>query len=69
MNRSIKGGVPGTAVRLNVVSLNKQSKMYSQGMTPVFKVDSGKSEKLNAKFSKASWSRIKEIPTYQVLLP
>jgi len=53
-------------VRLNLVSLNKQSKMYSQGMTPVCKVDLGKSEKLSAKFSKSSWSRIKEIPTYQV---
>lgn len=40
--------------------------MYSQGMTPVFKVDLGKSEKPNEKFSKASWLRIKEIPTYQV---
>ncbi|XP_025409754.1 cytosolic carboxypeptidase-like protein 5 isoform X2 [Sipha flava] len=63
---AIKGGIPGTAVRLNLVNLNKQSKMYSQGMTPVFKVDLGKSEKPNAKFSKASWFRIKEIPTYQV---
>lgn len=35
-------------------------------MTPVYKVDFGKSEKTNAKFCKASWSRIKEIPTYQV---
>lgn len=35
-------------------------------MTPVYKVDLGKSEKSNLKFSKASWSRIKEIPTYQV---
>lgn len=68
MNHSVKGGVPGTAVRLNVLSLNKQSKMYSQGMTPVFKVDLGKSDKLFTKYSKASWSRIKEIPTYQVLL-
>lgn len=53
-------------VRLNLVNLNKQSKMYSQGMAPVFKVDLGNSEKPSAKFCKASWSRIKEIPTYQV---
>lgn len=66
MNHYVKGGIPGTAVRLNLVNLNKQSKMYSQGMTPVFKVDLGKSEKPNTKFSKASWLRIKEIPTYQV---
>lgn len=66
MTLCVKGGIPGTAVRLNLVNLNKQSKMYSQGMTPVYKVDLGKSEKPNAKFSKASWSRIKEIPTYQV---
>lgn len=68
MNHFVKGGVPGTAVRLNLVSLNKQSKMYSQGMTPVFKIDLGKSNKPNTIFCKASWSRIKEIPTYQVLL-
>lgn len=55
-------------VRLNLVNLNKQSKMYSQGMTPVFKVDLENSEKRNSKFSKVSWSRIKEIPTYQVLM-
>ncbi|XP_050539275.1 cytosolic carboxypeptidase-like protein 5 [Daktulosphaira vitifoliae] len=62
---AIKGGIPGIAVRLNIVNLNKQSKMYSQGMTPVFKVDLGKNEKPNKKFFKGSWSRIKEIPTYQ----
>lgn len=53
-------------VRLNIVSSNNQSKMYSQGMTPVFKVDLGNSDKSNERFCKASWSRIKEIPTYQV---
>ncbi|XP_050422743.1 cytosolic carboxypeptidase-like protein 5 [Adelges cooleyi] len=63
---AIKGGIPGMAVRLNLISSNKQSKMYSQGMAPVCKVDMGKSDKSNTKFSKASWSRIKEIPIYQV---
>jgi len=66
LNHYFKGGIPGMHVRLNIVSSNNQSKMYSQGMTPVFKVDLGKSDKLNEKFCKASWSRIKEIPTYQV---
>lgn len=63
---ALKGGIPGMHVRLNIVSSNNQSKMYSQGMTPVFKVDLGKSDKLNEKYCKASWSRIKEIPTYQI---
>ncbi|VVC44703.1 Hypothetical protein CINCED_3A021105 [Cinara cedri] len=40
--------------------------MYSQGMAPVFKIDSGTSEKSNTTFCKAAWSRIKEIPTYQL---
>lgn len=66
MSCYFKGGIPDMPIRLNLVNLNKQSKMYSQGMAPVFKVDLGNSEKPNAKFCKASWSRIKEIPTYQV---
>jgi len=66
LSHYFKGGTPGMHVRLNIVSSNNQSKMYSQGMTPVFKVDLGKTDKSSEKFCKASWSRIKEIPTYQV---
>lgn len=66
LDHNVKGGIPGTAVRLNIMSVNKQTKMYSQGMTPVCKVDLGKNEKPNTKFSKSAWTKIKEIPTYQV---
>lgn len=39
-----------------MVDLNRQAKMYSQGMAPVYKVVPGKS----------IWERIRDKPTYQV---
>lgn len=31
------GGIPCMDVKLNVVNLNKQGKLYNQGMAPVYK--------------------------------
>ncbi|XP_066993857.2 cytosolic carboxypeptidase-like protein 5 isoform X2 [Anabrus simplex] len=50
----IKGGAPFSLVKLNIVNLNKQSKMYSQGMAPVYRMIPGR----------AHWERIKDKPTY-----
>lgn len=47
---------PNMWVKLNLVDLNKQSKIYSQGMCPVYKVIPGKS----------NWERIRDRPTYIV---
>ena len=47
---------PSMWVKLNLVDLNKQSKIYSQGMCPVYKVVPGKS----------NWERIRDRPTYVV---
>ncbi|XP_054266255.1 cytosolic carboxypeptidase-like protein 5 [Macrosteles quadrilineatus] len=50
----IKGGTPFALVKLNMVNLNRQSKMYSQGMAPVFRISPGRS----------SWERIRDKPTF-----
>lgn len=54
----IKSPVQGVVVKLNVVNLNRQSKMFSQGMCPVFKVIPGHSH----------WERIRDKPTYTVII-
>lgn len=53
----IKGGVPFALVKLNIVNLNRQSKMYSQGMAPVFRVCPGRNH----------WERIREKPTFSIV--
>ncbi|XP_011346570.1 cytosolic carboxypeptidase-like protein 5 isoform X2 [Ooceraea biroi] len=45
---------PNVLVKFNIVNLNKQVKMFSQGMCPVFKVVPGH----------LHWERIREKPTY-----
>lgn len=52
---SIHGGKSFQACKINVVNLNKQAKLFSQGMHPVMKVsENGK------------WERMKDNPTYVV---
>lgn len=43
-------------VRFNMVDLNRQGKMYSQGMAPVFRILPGKPK----------WDRILDKPVYNV---
>ncbi|KAJ1522064.1 hypothetical protein ONE63_002379 [Megalurothrips usitatus] len=52
----IRGGTPFTLVKLNLVNLNRQVKMYSQGMAPVFRILPGR----------GLWDRIREKPTYTI---
>ncbi|KAJ9589715.1 hypothetical protein L9F63_017087 [Diploptera punctata] len=52
----IKGGSPFALVKLNIVNLNRQSKMYSHGMAPVYRIVPGRTH----------WDRIKEKPSYTV---
>ncbi|XP_030758911.1 cytosolic carboxypeptidase-like protein 5 isoform X2 [Sitophilus oryzae] len=54
---SIKAPRPGLLVRLNLVDLNRQGKMYSQGMAPVFRVLPGKPK----------WERIQDKPVYNLV--
>ncbi|KAF5276856.1 hypothetical protein FQA39_LY06407 [Lamprigera yunnana] len=52
----IRAKTPGLLVKLNLVDLNRQAKMYSQGMAPVYRIIPGK----------LNWERIKDKPSYQV---
>lgn len=47
---------PALLVRINMVDLNRQAKMYSQGMAPVYRIVPGK----------LTWERIRDRPTYNV---
>lgn len=50
-----KGGDMNKVCKLNIVNLNKQAKLFSQGMHPVIRIgDTGK------------WERMKESPSYDV---
>lgn len=44
-------------VKFNLVDLNRQGKMYSQGMAPVYKVIPGRPK----------WERIQDKPVYTVM--
>lgn len=48
--------MPQVLVKLNLVDLNRQAKMYSQGMAPVCRMVPGK----------PNWERIRDKPTYSV---
>ncbi|XP_072757587.1 cytosolic carboxypeptidase-like protein 5 [Anoplolepis gracilipes] len=50
----VRSNHPSVSVRFNIVNLNKQVKMFSQGMCPVFKIVPGH----------LHWERIRERPTY-----
>ncbi|KAE8742273.1 hypothetical protein FOCC_FOCC012202 [Frankliniella occidentalis] len=52
----IRGGTPFALVKLNLVNLNRQVKMYSQGMAPVYRILPGR----------GLWDRIREKPTYTI---
>lgn len=54
--RFFLAGLPHALVKLNMVDLNRQAKMYSQGMAPVYRVVPGRT----------SWERIRDRPTYNV---
>lgn len=49
------GGQPDTVCKFNIVNLNKQAKLFSQGMNPVIRLgETGK------------WERTKDSPLYEV---
>lgn len=52
---SIRGGEKNQLVKLNLLNLNKQAKLFSQGMHPVIKVGSN-----------GKWERMKEKPMFYV---
>lgn len=50
-------GPPHGLVKINIVDLNKQTKMYSQGMVPVTRITPG---------NKCSWERLRDRVTFTV---
>lgn len=52
----IRANAAGLSVKLNMVDLNRQAKMYSQGMAPVYRIVPGKTH----------WERVRDKPTYVI---
>ncbi|XP_056630147.1 cytosolic carboxypeptidase-like protein 5 isoform X3 [Diorhabda sublineata] len=52
----IKAPAPALLVKFNIVDLNRQGKMYSQGMAPVYRIIPGKPR----------WDRISDKPTHSL---
>ena len=53
---AVRGGTFGKSMKINIMNLNRQARLYSQGHVPIMKI-------MN---SKPKWERIRERPTYQV---
>lgn len=53
---SVKGAAPGKLLKINVMNMNNQRKLYSQGMAPLVRTLPGKTR----------WERIRDRPTSEV---
>ncbi|CAH1254059.1 AGBL5 [Branchiostoma lanceolatum] len=51
----IRGYPPGKLLKINIMNMNKQGKLYSQGMTPLYKTIP----------HQPKWQRIRDKPTYE----
>ncbi|KAL5268590.1 hypothetical protein ACHWQZ_G002439 [Mnemiopsis leidyi] len=54
---SVSGVASHKTLKITMCNLNKQSKLYSQGMTPVYRTVPGK----------IKWERVRERPTYEMI--
>ncbi|XP_012676859.1 cytosolic carboxypeptidase-like protein 5 isoform X2 [Clupea harengus] len=54
---SVRGAAPGKLLKINVMNMNKQSKLYSQGMAPFVRTLP----------IKTRWERVRERPTFELL--
>ncbi|XP_077186533.1 cytosolic carboxypeptidase-like protein 5 isoform X3 [Paroedura picta] len=54
---SVKGGMPGKIIKINIVNMNKQTKLYSQGMSPLVKTVP----------VRPRWERIRERPAFEMV--
>ena len=52
----VKGCQPSKLVKFTIMNMNKQGKLYNQGMTPLVKVLPGRNK----------WERIRERPSHEV---
>lgn len=53
----VRGGVPGKLLKINIMNMNRQGKLYSQGHSPLVKTVPGK----------PNWERMRDKPTYEVI--
>ncbi|XP_034018660.1 cytosolic carboxypeptidase-like protein 5 isoform X2 [Thalassophryne amazonica] len=54
---SVRGAAPAKMLKINVMNMNKQSKLYSQGMAPLVRTLPGKNR----------WERIRDRPTFEIV--
>jgi len=52
----VKGGSSGKLLKINIMNLNRQGKLYNQGMSPFVKIVPGRNR----------WERIRDRPTCEV---
>lgn len=52
----VRGYTPGRLMKINIMNMNRQSKLYSQGYSPIYKVLP----------QKPHWDRIKERCSFEV---
>lgn len=55
---SVRGAAPGKILKINVMNMNNQRKLYSQGMAPLVRTLPGKNR----------WERIRDRPTSEVYI-
>uniref|UniRef100_A0A8B9HNX1 Cytosolic carboxypeptidase-like protein 5 n=1 Tax=Astyanax mexicanus TaxID=7994 RepID=A0A8B9HNX1_ASTMX len=53
---SVRGVLPGKLLKINVMNMNKQSKLYSQGMAPIVRTLPVKTR----------WERVRDRPTFKM---
>lgn len=56
---SVRGGAPGKLIKLHILNMNKQSRLYSQGMSPFVRTLP----------MRPRWERIRERPSFEVRAP
>uniref|UniRef100_A0A8D0FNQ3 Cytosolic carboxypeptidase-like protein 5 n=1 Tax=Strix occidentalis caurina TaxID=311401 RepID=A0A8D0FNQ3_STROC len=54
---SVRGGAPGKLIKLHILNMNKQSRLYSQGMAPFVRTLP----------VRPRWERIRERPSFEVV--
>ncbi|XP_074471126.1 cytosolic carboxypeptidase-like protein 5 isoform X4 [Sebastes fasciatus] len=54
---SVRGAAPGKILKINVMNMNNQRKLYSQGMAPLVRTLPGKNR----------WERVRERPTAEIV--
>ncbi|CAH8848849.1 unnamed protein product [Trichobilharzia szidati] len=57
---SVRGCSPGKVVKFTVMNMNKQSKIYSQGYAPLYRVH-------NSSVSQSRWQRIRDRPLWEIV--